>query len=158
MIKNIYVKTKYVCFCKMKYFNFNPLQIDDLPVVLRAMVGIGTDRGVTVSDRVSRARMKPRLQLKPPPSNLTTMNCPQRKNIGITDLNKRINDLKMESGTTQIKQFTELQQRLQPPVTNNTQIRRDSNSTVSSYYGSMRSADMSRKSSLASQVIFYKMM
>lgn len=122
------------------------------------MVGIGTDRGIAVSDRGSRARMKPRLQLKPPPSNLATMNVPQRKNIGITDLNKRINDLKMESGTTQIKQFTELQQRLQPPVTNNTQIRRDSNSTVSSYYGSMRSADMSRKSSLASQVFAYKIM
>lgn len=109
--------------------------------------------GVAVSERNPRTRMKPRLQTKPP-SNLTTMSPAQRKNIGITDLNRRINDLKMEGtvNVTQKTQFTELQQRLQPPGNTQAQIRRDSNSTVSSYYGSMRSADMSRKSSLASQV------
>lgn len=116
------------------------------------MVGIGSDRGaVTVNDRLSRNRMKPRLQAKPVP----TVGSNQRKNIGITDLNRRITDLKMEGGVpgqTQSKtQLTELQQRLQPPGNTQAQIRRDSNSTVSSYYGSMRSADMSRKSSLASQ-------
>lgn len=42
-------------------------------------------------------------------------------------------------------------QRIQHNSSVQTQIRRDSNSTVSSYYGSMRSVDMSRKSSLASQ-------
>lgn len=120
------------------------------------MVGIGTDRGgVAVSERMPRNRMKPRLQAKPL-SNLSSMTAAQRKNIGIMDLNKRITDLKMEGGVpgqTQSKtQLTELQQRLQPPGNTQAQIRRDSNSTVSSYYGSMRSADMSRKSSLASQV------
>lgn len=131
------------------------LQIDDLPVILRAMVGIGSERGggggVAVSER-PRTRLKPRIQIKPPISPMLPL---QRKNIGITDLNKRITDLKMESGVNQQMQpkspMTDLQQRIQ---LNNTQvqIRRDSNSTVSSYYGSMRSADMSRKSSLASQV------
>ncbi|KAL3284723.1 hypothetical protein HHI36_018869 [Cryptolaemus montrouzieri] len=128
------------------------LEIDDLPVILRAMVGIGSDRGeMTVSERSPRARIKPRIQIKPPVSPFLA---PQKKNIGITDLNRRITDLKMESGiNTQIPPkslMADTQQKLQ---TNNTQtpIRRDSNSTVSSYYGSMRSADMSRKSSLASQ-------
>lgn len=120
------------------------------------MVGIGTERGgMTISDRAPRSRLKPRLQAKPL-SNMSSIAVAQRKNLGITDLNKRITDLKVEGGTTcppQNKtQLTELQQRLQPPGNTQAQIRRDSNSTVSSYYGSMRSADMSRKSSLASQV------
>lgn len=119
------------------------------------MVGIGTERGtMAVSDRLSRNRLKPRLQAKPA-SNIGITST-QRKNLGITDLNKRITDLKVEGGVPcppQNKtQLTELQQRLQPPGGTQAQIRRDSNSTVSSYYGSMRSADMSRKSSLASQV------
>lgn len=120
------------------------------------MVGIGTERGtMAISDRLSRNRLKPRLQSKPV-SNLSAVVSIQRKNLGITDLNKRITDLKVEGGAScpaQNKtQLTELQQRLQPPSGTQAQIRRDSNSTVSSYYGSMRSADMSRKSSLASQV------
>lgn len=121
------------------------------------MVGIGTERGaMTVNDRLSRNRLKPRLQAKPISSNMSAVSS-TRKNLGITDLNKRITDLKVEGGVvcpSQNKtQLTELQQRLQPPGNTQAQIRRDSNSTVSSYYGSMRSADMSRKSSLASQVI-----
>lgn len=120
------------------------------------MVGIGTERGaMAISDRLSRNRLKPRLQSKPV-SNLSAVVSTQRRNLGITDLNKRITDLKVEGGVScpsQNKtQLTELQQRLQPPSGTQVQIRRDSNSTVSSYYGSMRSADMSRKSSLASQV------
>ncbi|KAJ8919640.1 hypothetical protein NQ315_006166 [Exocentrus adspersus] len=124
------------------------LEIDDLPIVLRAMVGIGSERAtVALADRSSRMRMK---HLgKPKPSSIPTLTA-QRKNIA--DLNRRITDLKMEPGQTQTKtQLTELQQRLQPLGSTQAQIRRDSNSTVSSYYGSMRSADMSRKSSLASQ-------
>lgn len=74
----------------------------------------------------------------------------QRRNVAITDLNKRITDLKMEGGGVQSRTQTDSQTKLQPSTA---QTRRDSNSTVSSYYGSMRSADMSRKSSLASQVI-----
>ncbi|XP_063919971.1 transcriptional activator cubitus interruptus isoform X2 [Zophobas morio] len=130
-------------------YDAEDLEVDDLPDVLRAMVG----GGVAVSERHPRTRMKPRLQTKPL-SSMTSMSPAQRKNIGITDLNRRINDLKMEgtvSGPQNKTQFTDLQQRLQPPGNTQAQIRRDSNSTVSSYYGSMRSADMSRKSSLASQ-------
>lgn len=120
------------------------------------MVGIGTERStMTVNDRLSRNRLKPRLQAKPV-SNMSGVTSTQRKNLGITDLNKRITDLKVEGGVacpqSNKTQLTELQQRLQPPGSTQAQIRRDSNSTVSSYYGSMRSADMSRKSSLASQV------
>lgn len=47
-------------------------------------------------------------------------------------------------------QLTDIQ-RIQSNTSTQPQTRRDSNSTVSSYYGSMRSVDMSRKSSLASQ-------
>lgn len=125
------------------------------------MVGIGSERGggggVTINNRLPRNQMKPRLQAKPVPT-LQNITVPQRKTIGITDLNRRITDLKVESGTTnpQTKvQTTDPQQRLQPIGNNQAQIRRDSNSTVSSYYGSMRSADMSRKSSLASQVFLH---
>lgn len=50
-------------------------------------------------------------------------------NGGLTDINKRITDLKMGGGI-------------------NTEIRRDSNSTVSTYYGSMKSdIESSRRSS-----------
>ncbi|XP_056648164.1 transcriptional activator cubitus interruptus [Diorhabda sublineata] len=132
-------------------YDAEDLEIDELPVVLRAMVGLGNERGgVAVTERTPRVRMKHLVKGKPstiPPANN------QRKNIA--DLNRRITDLKMEGNTTgsaQTKsQFTDLQQRLQPPGNTQAQIRRDSNSTVSSYYGSMRSADMSRKSSVASQ-------
>ena len=133
------------------------MQIEDLPVVLRAMVGIGSERGVAVGDsRIPRNRMKTRLQAKPTAMLQQPIANAQRKNIGITDLNRRITDLKVEGGVVvqpqNKNQLTDLQQRLQPlGNTTAAQIRRDSNSTVSSYYGSMRSADMSRKSSLASQ-------
>nr|XP_023018240.1 transcriptional activator cubitus interruptus isoform X2 [Leptinotarsa decemlineata] len=134
-------------------YDAEDLEIDELPVVLRAMVGIGSDRGgLAISERTPRVRMKHLAKYKP--SNIPTANN-QRKNIA--DLNRRITDLKMEgkgslTGSPQLKtQFTDIQQRLQPAVNTQIQIRRESNSTVSSYYGSMRSADMSRKSSLASQ-------
>ncbi|KAK4873021.1 hypothetical protein RN001_015050 [Aquatica leii] len=131
-------------------YDAEDLEIEDLPEVLRAMVGIGTDRNsVTIGNPASRNRIKLRLQAKPSGA-LPTLPAATRKNLGITDLNRRITDLKVE-GVPNKTQITELQQRLQPPVNTQPQIRRDSNSTVSSYYGSMRSADMSRKSSLASQ-------
>ncbi|XP_060520095.1 transcriptional activator cubitus interruptus [Cylas formicarius] len=109
-------------------YDAEDLEIDELPVVLRAMVG----GGVAASERVTpRLRMKPAARPKGPIVNA------QRK---IADLNTRITNLKMEGGA-------------QPQVVNTqAQIRKDSSSTVSSYYGSMRSADMSRKSSVASQV------
>ncbi|KAJ8946110.1 hypothetical protein NQ318_010409 [Aromia moschata] len=126
-------------------YDAEDLEIDDLPVVLRAMVGIGNERGsMAVAERTPRVRMKHLGKAKP--SNIPTLSN-QRKNIA--DLNRRITDLKMENGVTgppQTKtQLVDLQQRLQPLGTTQAQIRRDSNSTVSSYYGSMRSADMSRK-------------
>ncbi|CAG9864165.1 unnamed protein product [Phyllotreta striolata] len=133
-------------------YDAEDLEIDELPVVLRAMVGIGGERGaLAVTERTPRVRMKHLTKGKPTAIPSVTN---QRKNIA--DLNRRITDLKMEGNNTvtaQTKtQLTDLQQRLQPSggITQ-AQIRRDSNSTVSSYYGSMRSADMSRKSSLASQ-------
>ncbi|XP_072376701.1 uncharacterized protein ci isoform X2 [Diabrotica undecimpunctata] len=133
-------------------YDAEDLEIDELPVVLRAMVGIGNERGgVALAERTPRVRMKHLTKGKP--TSIPSMTA-QRKNIA--DLNRRITDLKMEGNTTgppQTKtQLTDIQQRLQPSGGNTqAQIRRDSNSTVSSYYGSMRSADMSRKSSLASQ-------
>lgn len=55
----------------------------------------------------------------------------------LTELNRRITDLKMAGSTN-----------------TTAEIRRDSNSTVSTYYGSMKSADLysSRRSSQVSQV------
>lgn len=114
------------------------------------MVGLGNDRTNTISamnDRNTRTRMKSRLQTKYISSGTPSILPQQRRNVVITDLNKRITDLKMEGGI-QNRSQTDPQTKLQT----NTQTRRDSNSTISSYYGSMRSADMSRKSSLASQV------
>ncbi|GLV32090.1 cubitus interruptus [Carabus blaptoides fortunei] len=143
-------------------YDAEDLEIDDLPVVLRAMVGLGTDRNSSmpaVQERNARNRMKSRLQNKCPPSSgaiptITSLpTVPQRRSVAITDLNRRITDLRMESGGgvgPQTRIQTDVS-RFQPLGGGGAQIRRDSNSTVSSYYGSMRSADMSRKSSLASQ-------
>jgi len=103
----------------------------------------------------SRNRLKGRLNVKGMPNvpigvaNMRGIHgvVPQG-NIG--DLNKRITDLKMESGgQTRQTSLSDLQLRLQPFG----EPRRDSNSTVSTYYGSMRSADLSsRRSSQASVV------
>ncbi|XP_050315521.1 transcriptional activator cubitus interruptus isoform X2 [Anthonomus grandis grandis] len=121
------------------------LELEELPVVLRALVGGGAAPTAGIGP--------PRLRKpvgRPRNPGLTS----HRK---IADLNTRITNLRMDPCNPQPPQtkpqLTELQQRLQPPVTQQqVQVRRDSSSTVSSYYGSMRSADMSRKSSLASQV------
>lgn len=76
-----------------------------------------------------------------------------RVSRGLGDLNRRITDLKMEGGVSTNRQtsLSDLQLRLQP---NSNEPRRDSNSTVSTYYGSMKSADFgsSRRSSQASGV------
>ncbi|KAL1518353.1 hypothetical protein ABEB36_001988 [Hypothenemus hampei] len=124
------------------------LELEELPVVLRALVGGGAaPAGVGGPPRLRKPVGRPR---NPALTN-------QRK---IAELNTRITNLRMDpcggvAHKSQAQsQFTELQQRLQPSLSQQqqAQIRRDSSSTVSSYYGSMRSADMSRKSSLASQV------
>lgn len=73
------------------------------------------------------------------------------RNLG--DINRRITDLKMEGGTTNNRQtsLADLQVRLQTLAN---EPRRDSNCTVSTSYGSMKSADFnsSRRSSQASCV------
>lgn len=115
------------------------------------MVGLGNDRSSNIStmnDRNSRTRMKSRLQTKYISSGVPPLSSQQRRNVVLTELNKRITDLKMEGGV-QTRAQNDPQTKLQPSAA---QTRRDSNSTTSSFYGSMRSADMSRKSSLASQV------
>ncbi|XP_019756880.2 transcriptional activator cubitus interruptus isoform X2 [Dendroctonus ponderosae] len=116
------------------------LDLEELPVVLRALVGGGAAPVLAAPPRIRKPVGRPRNSVR-----------------NITDLNTRITNLRMEPGNAQPPQtktqLTELQQRLQPPLSQQqAQIRRDSNSTVSTYYGSMRSADMSRKSSVASQV------
>lgn len=105
----------------------------------------------------SRNRLKGRLNAKGIPNmpigvaNMRGIHgvAPQG-NIG--ELNKRITDLKMEGGgggQTRQTSLSDLQLRLQPFG----EPRRDSNSTISTYYGSMRSADLSsRRSSQASVV------
>ncbi|XP_055689934.1 transcriptional activator cubitus interruptus [Lutzomyia longipalpis] len=95
----------------------------DLPVVLRAMVGLG-------GPGVVRSRFRsPRLATKPLFAPAQLSNIPETA-IGIGELNRRITNLKMEPGT-EVKT-----------------TRKDSATSVaSSYYGSMRSADFSRRSS-----------
>lgn len=111
-----------------------------------------------VSERNSRNRFRGRLQAKGMSalSNIPEVN---RRNIGIGELNRRIIDMKMEPGPTvlpspicaakSVQNITDLQTRLQPPQIG----RRDSsNSNASSFYCSMKSADMSRRSSQTSQL------
>lgn len=129
------------------------LDIADLPVALRAMVG-GME--TQQAPPPSRNRMKGRLNAKGMPSLTsgglrgTRITGPQ----GLGELNRRITDLKMEGGTTRQTSLADLQLRLQPF----SEPRRDSNSTVSTYYGSMRSTDFgSRRSSQASAVSAVRM-
>lgn len=111
----------------------------------------------------SRNRLKGRLNAKGVPSlpigvaNVRGIRgiLPQ-SNIG--DLNRKITDLKMEGGgggQPRQTSLSDLQLRLQPLG----EPRRDSNSTVSTYYGSMKSADFgsSRRSSQASGVSAIRM-
>lgn len=106
----------------------------------------------------SRNRLKGRLNAKGMPNmpiGIANMRgVASQGNIG--ELNKRITDLKMEGGGGQTRQtsLSDLQLRLQPFG----EPRRDSNSTVSTYYGSMRSTDLSsRRSSQASVVSAVRM-
>lgn len=107
----------------------------------------------------SRNRLKGRLNAKAmPPLSTGMVGLRGTRIIGpqgnIGDLNRRITDLKMEGGTTRQTSLSDLQLRLQPL----NEPRRDSNSTVSTYYGSMRSTDFgSRRSSQASGVSAVRM-
>lgn len=129
--------------------------------------GPGRPAGFNLQDRNTRNRInKGRLQAKPMPSLLSL---PNRRGNGLSEINQRITDLRMGSNTSTTTT-------LQPPQTGNRpsallgqtmllpgsqqEIRRDSNATtVSSYYGSMRSGasplPFSRRSSEVSQVKHY---
>ncbi|XP_075231625.1 transcriptional activator cubitus interruptus isoform X2 [Lycorma delicatula] len=114
------------------------LDLYDLPVELQAVVGLAPPPPVT---RHNHSNLKAKLHAKsnisshpvlPPHPGIQG----NRRSMGLTDLNKRITDLKMVGNGT------------------SPEIRRDSNSTVSTYYGSMKSTDLdnSRRSSQASHV------
>lgn len=155
-------------------------QVADLPYVLREMVDLsGPTAAATAGIRTGgpRHRLKNRINNKGslvsnPLSNIPEIN--SHRNFGLGDLNRKITDLKMEPGTTPPPLpspiakncMTDLGNQRPPtgpsPSCTNTmmtnaylnpaQIRRDSNnSTTSSSYYSMRSADISRRSSQASQ-------
>lgn len=141
----------------------------DLPIVLREMVGLspgleenyaGIGESVVapcsiIADRNPRSRFKPRLQAKGI-SSLSNIPEVNRRNMRTLEINRRISDLKEEPGnrlSVAPLVGTETQTRLQFIPTNminptaNT-IRRDSiSSNASSFYYSMKSADVSRRSS-----------
>lgn len=139
-------------------------------MVLRAMVGLdsnnfgsmsmgGVSEGGNVSAAVSAAphmermrnRMKPRLHAKGI-SSLSDIPENRRNNFGtVGEMNRRLSDMKEEPGLT-----TDISTRLQVPQNSSTAQaiipRRDSMaSNASSFYYSMKSADVSRRSSQASQ-------
>lgn len=109
-----------------------------------------------ISDRNPRNRFKPRLQAKgiSSLSNIPEIN---RRNMRPLETNRRVTDLKSETGNgpnLTPMGGTDLQTRLQfphstinnPALTN--AVRRDSiSSNASSFYYSMKSADVSRRSS-----------
>ncbi|XP_054280487.1 transcriptional activator cubitus interruptus [Macrosteles quadrilineatus] len=110
------------------------LDLYELPAELQAVVSLAPPPPVHRHNN-----LKAKLGAKGvPPSTMPSIPHQQqpgmRRGIGtLTELNRRITDLKMAGGTAE--------------------IRRDSNSTVSTYYGSMKSADLysSRRSSQVSQ-------
>lgn len=141
----------------------------DLPIVLREMVGLspGMDEnyagvgesvvapGTIIADRNPRNRFKPRLQAKGI-SSLSNIPEVNRRNMRPLEINRRISDLKEEPGNgislTPLIGI-ETQTRLQFTPTNiinptGNAVRRDSiSSNASSFYYSMKSADVSRRSS-----------
>lgn len=141
------------------------LDLADLPVAIRAVVG-GMESQQQHQQTLApsaRNRMKGRMNAKGMPMSAAVSiggmrnarnigGGPQQGNIG--ELNRRITDLKMESnGPNRQTSLSDLQLRLQPL----SEPRRDSTGTVSTYYGSMRSADFSRRSSQASVVSAVRM-
>lgn len=140
-----------------------------MPIVLREMVGLspGLDEnyagvgesvvapGSIIADRNPRNRFKPRLQAKGI-SSLSNIPEVNRRNMRPLEINRRISDLKDEPGVRPNPTpliGTETQTRLQfiPTNINNANAntaRRDSiSSNASSFYYSMKSTDVSRRSS-----------
>ena len=129
----------------------------------------GRAAAFNLQDRNVRNRMKGRLQAKPMPAllSLPSINGPNnRRGSGLSEINQRITDLRMGGGnsTSQSPQ-TQTGNRPTSQLLGQTmllpgsqqEIRRDSNATtVSSYYGSMRSGasplPFSRRSSEVSQI------
>ena len=126
----------------------------------------GRPAGFNLQDRNTRNRMaKGRIQAKPMPAllSLPSING-NRRGHGLNEINQRITDLRMGSGGStappsqppQTRPSTLLGQTMLLPGSQQ-EIRRDSNATtVSSYYGSMRSGasplPFSRRSSEVSQI------
>ncbi|XP_022217464.2 transcriptional activator cubitus interruptus [Drosophila obscura] len=159
------------------------VDVADLPIVLRAMVNIGNGNASATSmgaTSMGRQRFRSRLQTKGI-NSCTSMLCnipESNRAIGISELNKRITELKMEPGmpTAQVQarvpantglgglQDDLLQTQSQNRNTALTkqgyasvhsslqaQYRRDSqNSNASTYYGSMQSRRSSQSSQLSS--------
>lgn len=134
----------------------------DLPVGVASLNGVDGPLGgqVNLQERNMRNRLKNRLQSKGLANILPNIPGGPRRSTGsgVGELSQRITDLKMSGGMT-----TPLQARknlidlhFRPGQTQQQNSRRDSNSTVSTYYGSMRSDSSphpnSRRSSEVSQV------
>lgn len=146
----------------------------DLPIVLREMVGLspGLEEnyagmgesvvapGSIIADRSPRSRFKPRLQAKGI-SSLSNIPEVNRRNMRPLEINRRISDLKVESGNgisltpligteTQTTRLQFTPTNIFNPTAN--AVRRDSiSSNASSFYYSMKSADVSRRSSQGKQ-------
>ena len=110
---------------------------------------------VTRNRLKSRLASKPGANISPLSGGISRVNRGMAGQGNIGDLNRRITDLKMEiGGSNRQTSLSDLQLRLQPL----SEPRRDSNSTVSTYYGSMKSTDFgsSRRSSQASGVSAFR--
>ena len=153
--------------------------IAELSASVSVALGAGGDGGnspgraaaFNLQDRNARNRMKGRLQAKPMPALLSLPSINNRRGSGLSDINQRITDLRMggHSSTTTTTATTNQSPQMGKRPTSHLlgqtmllpgsqqEIRRDSNATtVSSYYGSMRSGasplPFSRRSSEVSQI------
>ncbi|XP_071536978.1 uncharacterized protein ci [Panulirus ornatus] len=130
----------------------------DLPVGVAALHDLEGSVGgqVNLQERNLRNRLKNRLQAKGLANILPNIPIGPRRSTssGVGELSQRITDLKMNGPQQVRKNLIDLQFR--PGQTMLHTNRRDSNSTVSTYYGSMRSDSSlhpnSRRSSEVSQV------
>ena len=128
----------------------------------------GRAAAFNLQDRNARNRMKGRLQAKPMPALLSLPGINGRRGSGLSEINQRITDLRMGGNSTSTAQSPQTQTGNRPTNSHllgqtmllpgsQQEIRRDSNATtVSSYYGSMRSGasplPFSRRSSEVSQI------
>ncbi|XP_063216958.1 uncharacterized protein LOC134527885 [Bacillus rossius redtenbacheri] len=133
------------------------IELPEMPVAVQAAVTTGEQPGSRfLSDRSTQHHLKSRLQVKGvsvmPQLSFVVGTRKTTSGANIRELNRRITDLKMEGSkhiTSPSHQTQMLDLQLQQANS-----RRDSNSTVSTCYGSMKSSEMgsSRRSSQTSQV------